>query len=68
MKHFNIFLVAGFIMLAAATGMLRSQSPSTSEQAETAGFSTLLEMQSGRDLPIEEFEDRSLVFPRQTQG
>jgi hypothetical protein len=68
MKYFNISLVAGVIMLAAATGMLRSQSLSTSKQAETAGFSTLLEMQSGRDLPIEEFEDRSLVFPRQTQG
>jgi hypothetical protein len=66
MKHFNISWIAGVIMLAAATGMLRSQSPSTSEQAETAGFFTLLEMQSGRDLPIEEFEDRSLIFPRQT--
>ena len=68
MKHFNIFWIAGVIMLAAATGMLRSQSLSTTEQAETAGFPTLLEMQSGRHLPIEEFEDRSLIFPKRTQG
>lgn len=68
MKHFNISLVAAIAVLAAATGMRRSQSLSTYEQADTASFSTLVEMQSGRGLPVDEFEDRSLVFPRQTQN
>lgn len=64
MKRFSISFFTAAAVLAAATSMLQSQ-PLPTQQLENAGFSNLLEMQSGRNLPVQEFEDRSLVFPEQ---
>lgn len=65
MKRFSISFFAAAAVLAAATSMLQSQPLAT--QTQNAGFSNLLELQSGRSLPNQEFEDRSLVFPQQAQ-
>jgi hypothetical protein len=57
-------------LLAAATTVLRSHSPTTNGAVGMAGMPTLQELQSaaGTDkLPIENFEDRSLVYPREME-
>ena len=57
-------------LLAAATGIPRPHSISTTGRAGTASTSTLQDMQSGRGtdkLPAEDFDDRSLVFPREAK-
>jgi hypothetical protein len=62
------FFIAVIALLAAATGISRSNSGSTIGRAGTASRSTLLEMQSDRradKLPPQDFDDRSLVFPRE---
>jgi hypothetical protein len=63
-----VFFIAAAGLLAVVTGVTRSHSISTIGRAETAGASTLHDMQSGRSadqLPVDDFEDRSLVFPRE---
>jgi hypothetical protein len=65
-----IFLIAAFGLLAVATGIPRSLSISTSGRAGTGDALTLQDMQSGRNadkLPADDFDDRSLVFPRQSK-
>ena len=55
--------------LAVVTGIPRSHSLSTVGRAGTASMSSLREMQSGRAadrLVAEDFDDRSLVFPRES--
>jgi hypothetical protein len=63
--------IAAVGLLAAVSGIPRSHSISTTTgRAGTASSSTLQELQSGRSadkLPIEDFEDRSLVFPRESK-
>jgi hypothetical protein len=57
-------------LLAAVTGMSRSHSALTTGRAGTASMPTLQDMQSARGadkLPAEDFDDRSLVFPRETK-
>jgi hypothetical protein len=52
------------------TGVRRSHSISTIGRAETGSTSTLQDMQSGRSaeqLPVDDFDDRSLVFPRESK-
>ena len=64
------FFIAAVALLAAATSISRSNSGSTIGRAGTASRSTLLEMQSERradKLPAEDFDDRSLVFPREAK-
>ena len=49
-------------------GIPRSHSISTIGRAGTSSTSALQDMQSGRradSLPIDEFDDRSLIFPRE---
>ncbi len=72
MKRQMILVLAVVALFAAATGLLRSHSPSTNGLVGTAGMarSTSQEPQSAvatDKLPVEEFEDRSLVFPRETK-
>ena len=71
MKHLIIvFFIAAVGLLAAATGIPRSHSISTVGRAATSSTSTLQDMQSGRSadkLPVDDFEDRSLVFPRESK-
>jgi hypothetical protein len=64
-----IFFVAAVGLLAAVTGIPRSHSGSTIGRAETANRSTLQDMQTARaaKLPTEDFDDRSLVFPRESK-
>ena len=57
-------------LLAALTGIPRSHSGLTTGRAGAATMSTLHDMQSARsmdNLPTEDFEDRSLVYPRETK-
>jgi hypothetical protein len=67
-RLFMLGLVAG-ALAAAATGVLKSHpSPSSS----TVGLaSATVAQQSGSaahaNLPVEDFDDRSLVFPRETR-
>ena len=61
-------LISGFVvvaLLAAATPMLRSHSPATDHPFATADMTSLQKSQSAASankLPVEEFEDMSLVF------
>jgi hypothetical protein len=57
-------------LIAAVTGVPRSHSISTVGRAGTSSTSTLQDMQSGRSadkLPVDDFDDRSLVFPRESK-
>ncbi len=61
-------IVSAFIAVAlfAATTVLRSHSISGNETAQTAMRPSVQEMQHATDtgrLPVEDFEDRSLVYP-----
>lgn len=69
MKPFIISVIAAFGLLVAVTSIPRSHSVSTIGLAGTGSRSTLQEMQSARGdkLPVEDFEDRSLVYPRETK-
>jgi hypothetical protein len=54
------------VALFAATTVLRSHSISGNEPAKTAMMPSVQELQHATDaskLPVEEFEDRSLVYP-----
>ena len=65
-----VFFISAVGLLAAVTGIPRSHSISAIGRARTDGASTLQDMQSARNvdkLPVEDFEDSSLVFPRQTK-
>jgi len=70
MKYRSIALIAAAAVLAATTGIIRSQAVSTSEHIAPVGHSTLQEVQSvaHRNLPVEDFEDGSLVFPREAKS
>jgi hypothetical protein len=63
------FFVAAVGLLAVVTGIARSHSGSTIGRAGTASTSTLQDMQTARaaNLPTEDFDDRSLVFPRESK-
>lgn len=70
----KLLIIAFFItaagLLAVATGISRSHSILATGPAGTDGASTLQDMQSGRSadkLPLHDFDDRSLVFPRETK-
>ncbi len=65
-----IFFIAAIGLGAAVTGIPRSHTVSTIGRAGTGSMSTLQDMQSGRStekLPVDDFDDRSLVFPRESK-
>jgi hypothetical protein len=65
-----ILFIAALGLLAAVTGIQRSHSISTIGHARTASSSTLQELQSGQGadkLPVDDFDDRSLVFSRESK-
>jgi hypothetical protein len=64
-----ISVIAAIALIAAATSMLRSHSVFIGGHIETAGVPSLQDMQSGSadKLAVEDFEDRSLVYPRETK-
>ena len=64
MKRLMISAIAAIGLLAAATSMLRSYSPSA---ARPAGMMSLQELHTTTDvnkLPIEEVNDQSLVYSK----
>jgi hypothetical protein len=66
MKRLMISAFATIALLAAATTMLLSHSAATSRPFVTADVMSLQDLQKAVDvnkLPIQEFEDMSLVFP-----
>ena len=69
MKLLIIFVAAAVGLLVAATSIERTHSVSTIGRAGTGSPSTLQGMQSTRsdELPVEDFEDQSLVFPRESK-
>jgi len=70
MKPLIVIFIAAVAVFAAASGISRSHSGSTIGRAGTSSMSTLPGMQSARGadkLPVEDFDDRSLVFPRQSE-
>ena len=70
MKGLIIVVITVVALLAAEAAVLRSHSVLTIGGTETKNTSTWQEMQSARSvdkLPVEDFEDRSLVFPRESK-
>ena len=64
------WIISAFVAvgLFAATTILRSHSISGNEVAQTAIMPSVQELQHNTDsskLPVQEFEDRSLVYPNQ---
>ena len=65
MKRLMISAVAVVVMLAAATTVLQSHSSATRFSAGTAGMMSVQELHAAaglKKLPIEDFEDQSLVY------
>jgi hypothetical protein len=70
MKILIISAIAAVALFAAVNGVLRSHSLSTIGSAGKRSGSTVQDMQGDRSidqLPVEDFEDRSLVFPREAR-
>ncbi|WP_298376921.1 hypothetical protein [uncultured Bradyrhizobium sp.] len=69
MKGLMVAVITAFALLTAVLGFPRSHSVSAVGRADLASSSTLQELQGARGaakLPAEDFDDRSLVFPRET--
>jgi hypothetical protein len=69
MKILIVSVVTAAVLLAIATNFLPSHLPTTTGQAGKSGTS-LQDAQSAISadkLPVEDFDDRSLVFPRETK-
>jgi hypothetical protein len=66
MRRLMISAFAAVALLAAGTTMVRLHTPTTDRPAPTTGMMSLQELHSKADvnnLPIEEVEDQSLVYP-----
>jgi hypothetical protein len=66
MKRWIISAFAAVALLAAATTMLWSHTPSTELSAGTAAMPSLQELHTAagvHKLPNQEIEDQSLIFP-----
>ncbi|WP_375788700.1 hypothetical protein ACE10Z_15565 [Bradyrhizobium sp. Pha-3] len=69
MKGLMVAVITAFALLTAVLGFPRSHSVSAVGRADLASSATLQELQGARGaakLPAEDFDDRSLVFPRET--
>ncbi|MGF6308552.1 hypothetical protein ABIB82_002189 [Bradyrhizobium sp. i1.8.4] len=69
MKGLVVAVVTTFALLIAVLVIPRSHSVSAVGRADMASSATLQELQGARSaakLPAEDFDDRSLVFPRET--
>ena len=69
MKGLMVAVITAFALLTAVLGFPRSHSVSAVGRADLASSSTLQELQGARGaakLPAEDFDDWSLVFPRET--
>ncbi len=71
MKRLIVSAFAAVLLLAAATTILWSHSPSAGRPVESAGMMSLQELHTGavvNKLPTENFEDQSLVFTSESGG
>lgn len=69
MKGLMVAAVTALAFLTVVLGIPRSHSVSAVGRADIASSSTLQELQGARGaakLPAEDFDDRSLIFPRET--
>jgi hypothetical protein len=64
MKRLMISAVAAIALLAAATSMLRSHSPSVGRPAGMMPLQELLTATDVNKLPIEDIDDQSLVYSK----
>ena len=69
MKLLIVSVAAAVGLFVAVTSIERTHSVSTIGRAGTTSPSTLQDRQStsSGELPVEDFEDRSLVFPRESK-
>jgi hypothetical protein len=70
MKRLMVSAFAAVALLAAATTMLPWRSPATNRASVTAGMMSLQELHAAagvNKLPIEVFEDQSLVYSATTR-
>ena len=70
MKRLMISVFAAIALFAAATTMLRSHTPPAGRAGDIADAMSLQQLHTAPGvgkLPIEEFEDQSLVFSRAKQ-
>jgi len=70
MKSLIISVITAIALATAATSIQRPRSLWPNSHAAVAGFPSLQEMYSAANvnkLPAEDFDDRSLVYPRETQ-
>jgi hypothetical protein len=70
MKRLMISAFVAVALFTAATTMLRSHTPAAGRVIESADMMSLRELHAAPDvnkLPIEEFEDQSLVYSRTKQ-
>jgi hypothetical protein len=67
MKQLFIFGLVFGALFAAATGVLKSHSLLSSSTVAPASSTQQLGSVAHANLPVEDFEDRSLVFPRETR-
>jgi hypothetical protein len=67
MKRLMVFAFVVVVLFAAATTMLRSHTHATSQAIGSADLSSRAAATDGNKLPIEEFEDQSLVYSTRKQ-
>ena len=70
MKRLMVFTIAALVLFTAATTVLWSHSPSTARSNGTADTMSLQELHKAaavKKLPIEDFEDMSLVYSTATK-
>jgi hypothetical protein len=67
MKRLMISTFAAFVLIAAATTILRSHTYTTGHPVASAGMAPLNELHNAagvNKLPTQDFQDMSLVYPR----
>ena len=67
MKRLMVFAFVVVVLFAAATTMLRSHTHATSQAIGSETCQSRAAATDGNKLPIEEFEDQSLVYSTRKQ-
>jgi hypothetical protein len=66
MKSHVLLVIAAMVAIGAATGILKSHPFSHFGKSDMPPIQELQSSRESGKLPVQEFEDRSLVFPRET--
>jgi hypothetical protein len=64
MKPAVLLVIAAIVAIGAATGVLKSHSTFHPGQSEMPSIQELQSSRESGKLPVQDFEDHSLVFPR----